>query len=514
MNIKKRILLFLLPAAVLLYGCEDLEVENLNQATLADVLANPADYPGIIDGAFYTWFNAMHKEEPQMSLLVGGQIGTASWGNWGMQDVGTIPRLPLPNTLTWNNRGIFTRGWNLLNNSLAQSNEVLRVMNEVYAGRAVNPETGEDITNSVVGNAKVVQGMNLIWLALYYDQAFIADENVAPDQLAQLELRPYQEVFAAGLQKMEEAAAIFAANPQLSITGLSGVTFTGQNAVRFINTFSAKAMVNMARTSAETSAVNWSRVLQLTNNGIQTDVAPAGDGGFQWWSRQLVQGQNAGWVRISQRLIAMLEGAKSGPTWNPDDIDPFHPTAPYPFPGSLASQTPTANAGRITNPRDNRINTDMIWSGNAPHQAARGYYFFGNYTWGRYQYFSRDQFIGPIPLYRTVENDLLRAEALVRTGGSKSVAADLVNQTRVTRGGLTPATAGMSDAQLLDAIMYERMIELGYDGTMNGWLYRRGSTVRAHQLHEGTPRHMPIPAAELEILGIPRYSFGGVGNEM
>ena len=35
-----------------------------------------------------------------------------------------------------------------------------------------------------------------------------------------------------------------------------------------------------------------------------------------------------------------------------------------------------------------------------------------------------------------------------------------------------------------------------------------------HGLVEGTPLHFPIPGIELERLGLPNYTFGGVGMEM
>jgi hypothetical protein len=499
-----------LPTAFLATSCEDLEVENLNAAQIADVLANPGDFPGLIDGAYLTWWQGIQLNVPNMPVSVGAQGLSSSWGNWGMQDLGTIPRLPIQNTLTYNNRAFITTPWYNLNNALSQVNEVGRVLNDVFGGRAIDPVTGADVTQQVVANMKVVQGLTMGWLGLIFDQAFIADETVAAPDLARLPLRPYRDVVNAAATKLEEAAAMFAANPNIVIRGISGYQMSGDQARRFCNSMAAKMLAYAARDAAEAqSQTNWARVLQLQNNGLNFDFSPFGDGNF-WWTRILIQGQTPLWGRVSHRIIAMSEGANAGPTFNQADIDPNHPTAPYPWPGSLVgdTRTPVNLIPRINPPRDRRLETDFRYIGNNDFQAARGRYFFSSYAMNKYAYYLVD-FLGPMPHMTKFESDLLRAEALIRTGGSKTVAADLINQTRVGRGQLAPVTGAMSDAQLLDAISYERIIEFGWDGALNSWFHRRIAANRQFQLHEGTARHLPIPAAELEVLGIPNYTFGG-----
>jgi hypothetical protein len=134
------------------------------------------------------------------------------------------------------------------------------------------------------------------------------------------------------------------------------------------------------------------------------------------------------------------------------------------------------------------------------------------YYHSRYEYHSwqSDTYAtGPAPYILAAESDLLRAEALVRSGGSLAEAATLINNTRVTRGGLTPASASDSKTTLLDYIMYERDVELI---ATNGWeLFRNRMEDR---LRAGTARHLPVPAKELEIQALPIYTFGGIGNEM
>jgi hypothetical protein len=117
--------------------------------------------------------------------------------------------------------------------------------------------------------------------------------------------------------------------------------------------------------------------------------------------------------------------------------------------------------------------------------------------------------------------DLLRAEALYFQG-QRGAAADLANRTRTTNGELplltaegVPASAdcvprmdGVNCASLLEAIYYERMIEGVGTDALRAYIDSRG----IGRLSPGTFIHFPIPARELETLGLPVYTWGGVGQ--
>ena len=64
-------------------------------------------------------------------------------------------------------------------------------------------------------------------------------------------------------------------------------------------------------------------------------------------------------------------------------------------------------------------------------------------------------------------------------------------------------------AGLLTKLQYEQEIELMGLGPQP-YFNRR----RIDGLQPGTPRHMPIPAEELGVLGQPLYTFGGSGPEL
>ena len=140
----------------------------------------------------------------------------------------------------------------------------------------------------------------------------------------------------------------------------------------------------------------------------------------------------------------------------------------------------------------------------------RGIYMQGYWWHNRYvahSRFSPTAAKTPVPYLLAAESDLVLAEALIRTGGSLSQAADLINKTRVGRGNLPAATAAEGATALLGYIDYEREIELLNSSGMEHFRRRHVDGLQA-----GTLRHLPIPAKELETLRLPIYTFGGVGQ--
>jgi hypothetical protein len=114
-------------------------------------------------------------------------------------------------------------------------------------------------------------------------------------------------------------------------------------------------------------------------------------------------------------------------------------------------------------------------------------------------------------------NDLLWAEGLIRSSGDLNLAAAKIDNSRVGRGGL-PSVVGQAAPALLAALQYEQEIEFMGQG-IDPFLNRRRSGYNAAAasgrpayvdgLIPGTPRHMPVPAKELDILTRAVYTFGG-----
>ena len=110
-----------------------------------------------------------------------------------------------------------------------------------------------------------------------------------------------------------------------------------------------------------------------------------------------------------------------------------------------------------------------------------------------------------IVLKLLAENDMMLAEAMVRTADKAGAISILNNGTRVNRGGLAAVDAGATDSEVLDAIFYERTVELYAHSCGTAFFDMR----RRDYLQPGTLLHFPIPGKELETLGLDYYSLGG-----
>ena len=165
-----------------------------------------------------------------------------------------------------------------------------------------------------------------------------------------------------------------------------------------------------------------------------------------------------------------------------------------------STRTKTANAG-----------TDYACSAVAIFPAARGQYHQSNMQHIRYHALASrgedlptDDGTGQDPMYTEQMNDLLWAEGLIRSGGSKVLAAAKINNSRFGRGGLPALTGAEADTVLYDALHYEQEIEFMGQGA-TAFFNRR----RVSGLILNTPFQMPVPAKELDILQRAVYTFGG-----
>ena len=168
----------------------------------------------------------------------------------------------------------------------------------------------------------------------------------------------------------------------------------------------------------------------------------------------------------------------------------------------------------LVKPKTAKGGTDFVYSTEEIYRPDRGMYHQSNIGHIRYDK-SGEQSpngiyggFGVAPVITRNQNDLLWAEAeLRRSGGNLTTAANLINNTRVDRGGLSAATAGEGQAALLTKLIYEQEIELLGLGAAPYYQRRRVTG----GLLAGTPREMPVPAKELAVKNQEFYTFGGTG---
>jgi hypothetical protein len=158
------------------------------------------------------------------------------------------------------------------------------------------------------------------------------------------------------------------------------------------------------------------------------------------------------------------------------------------------------------------MTTDFAYRSNVEFLPGRGKYHYSHYISIRYTTdpnFSDGVDSKRIVTFAKADNDMLLAEANARLNSLPAAITIINNGTRVTRGNLAPLSNTATKAQVLNAIFYERYLELFNTAVGGGFFDRR----RTNQLQVGTFRHFPIPASRLQVLGLKLYTFGGAKND-
>jgi len=458
----------------------------------------------LIGNAYLAWWTASQWNDPSMALSVAAEELTSSWGNYGMEDLATEPRKAFDNTSSYQYSDFNEEPWFYPYVALSSVHEGLHMIEH---GTEIGGAGGPDNARAMAF-AKFAQGLAHGWLALMFDRAFILDETIDLED-DELQLVPYTDVMAAAVAELEQAIALADANAfTLPDTWINGLPLTNAELSQLAHSYLARMMTQLARTPEERSAVDWAAVIGHVNQGIQGDIVIQGHG---LWNNYLkYYGSDPGWTRADYKTIGWLDTSGNFTTWL---------ATPVADRNEIEIVTPDA---RITaNGDPTGSGADFAHAGPSPFYPERGTYHFSYYAHHRYLDYWMNGAVGPITHMTTVEMQLIKAEGLLRTAGPSQEVADIINATRVGRGQLAAALASESESDLMDKLIYEKRIEgfllcggcAFFDRRGFGPLAPTGPDFH-HGLVEGTPLHFPIPGIELERLGLPYYTFGGVGNEM
>jgi hypothetical protein len=498
MNIRKGIAL--LAVGVILAGCQDLDTDNLTNPDADRALSEPGDVESLIGSQFKVWMDNAYGTYPSWALSVAADEGSSSWGNQGMQTIGSEPRVAFPNTTAWSYINVVNTPWFGMYRAISSANDGLRAI----ADGMEFGDDGEDTKRAEVF-ARFVQGLGHAWLALQFDQAFIFTEDV--DLTAgNLELKPYNEVMTAAIKMLDDAAtAAQSASFTLPNNWINEQDIDNQELVRIIKSFTARFLASVARTPEERAAVNWADVLARADAGITRDFGFQADN-TNWEDAYKERLQRSDWVRADYGTVGPSDISGNYQAWLATPVADRQP---------FDISTPDR---RVVGPTPNTNGTDFYYRVPQDFRADRGTYHFTRYGHRRYLSIRQTQ-IGFVPLMSIAEMNLYKAEAHIRLGAPDAAAA-LINQTRTTRGELPPVTttgatgddcvprtATGACGNLMESLMYEKRIEAFAVASGGAFFDARGWGI----LVPGTQLHFPIPARELETLGIATYTFGGSG---
>ncbi len=511
-------------------GCADLVVENDNSPDASQVLADPNDVTNLVGSSFLDFWRANVWANGQMPLTAIADEYSFSWGNFAGRYLSSEPRVAFDNSPTFRYAEAMKAPWD--NNYLAISNtsDALAIINE-------DESAFEDVAK-LKAFAKFIQGLSHGYVALRYDQGFTVDED---SDLTGLTLKPYPEVMAFALQKLEDSIAIANANSfaiPAADDWIFGLTVTNEDLARLAHSFMARFIASVGRWPAERATADWAAVIRHAEQGITEDWAPIGnDSGALEWDPTKAWGQEGvSWSRADYRTIGPADDSGGFQNWldtpvadrNVFDIYTSDRRIVGPENGmeTIVAGEQRERAGAhvagtvLTYPRNSGTDFEY-WGVPGPFPPSRGTYHYSSHTHKRYRAYLDNGNNGPMVQFKVTELDMLVAEGLLRTGGSAARAAELINKTRVERGQMNPASAsdpvGSPDdeqssadaASLWAKLKHEKNIECYLAAAGRAYFDKRGWG----DLTTGTPVHFAVPGGELEVLEMPIYTLGGVGGE-
>ena len=418
---------------------------------------------------YQNWYQAANNYTgPGLSLAVMSDQMTCSWGNSGMRDTSSEPRIAWDNNSTYGNSGITESFFNSMYSVLADSNGLV-------AGIIGGSNFSDN--DKVEALARFGQAAALGSLAQVFNKVYVSDETgTLNDGLAYT----YAQAMDLAIQKID--LAIIAADRgdfTLSESQINGNNYSSAEFSKYLNSYAARLLATSARNASERAALDWNKILGYANNGLDFDVTILGDGYLSWYSEWNIYMIYPGWARVDLRTINMMD-----------------PSYPDYWPASEVTLPPATSV-------DARLASDYDYLSSQDFIANRGTYHYSSYRYKRYDSYTNTNWQAYHPEFLAAENDLYKAEALMRTGNMSGAAAVLNAGTRTSRGNLANVAAVQADVAA--AIHYERIVELGQTGLGLAFFEMRGLDL----LQSGTLLHFPIPGAALDANSEDNYTFGG-----
>jgi hypothetical protein len=455
-------------------SCDDFDA-SLDTAYSANPTPEDVASEATALSSFQNWFVPANAfEGPGLMMTTMSDMRTCSWGNQGMRDMSSEPRV------AWSNDPGY---------SYAAANEdYYTAMYTLLANQSIVIKNINDRTLVVSDPAKVEclarfgQAVAIGYIALVYDRVWIVDET---GTLFDSEATTPALAMDIALEKLDRAIEL-ADNNTFTVDAVNGTSLSSTQWSEFLNSMGARLLANVPRNSTQRDALNWGKVLNYANNGLTYDLEVLWDGGNDWWSEWLYYANLSGWARVDMRVVNLLD-----------------PSSPKRWTSADGLLPPATSA-------DARLDTDFEYLDSQDFTPGRGLYHYSNYRHSRYdaEIFDSEQ-TESVPEMLKAENDLYKAEAILRSGGTITDAVTVINNsTRVLRGELTPLSPTSTFDQVVDAIHYERSIELLTSGVGLDFFEMRKNDL----LQTGTPLHLPVPGAYLLAGGYENYTFGGVSN--
>ena len=520
MNKLKNKLSISLLAGLILFACADLDVSNTNAPDQDRALAKPEDVESLIRSTFLVFWQGTHLSGNSWFIATQGDANSCSWGNWGMRELSSEPRIAHNNSPAWGYAGAADDLWYGLYGAISSAKDGLSAL---AGGLTLNTDADPNADTRAKIFAKFVMGMSHAMVAIHHDQGFIITEETdfaagAPD------LSPYGDVMTAAVGMLEDVIAQANANASIDIPEdwLHLTPFTMGDLAKVAHGMIARYKAGVARNATERAAVDWNSVATHAAQGIP--FAPVGDTQYWWSYTHYYGGIQPYWTRADYRFIGPSDQSGEFQTWLGDNS-----AATVQGRGEIFIVTDDKRivAGGSSVTGTDQVDFPGTYIANVGYAfliPSRGTYHRSYYLITKtYEYAS----IETAPMHDMVQQelDLLIAEKALRAGDA-ATAVEMINKSRVGIGDLTKAAvadglgsdtdapSALDNASLWAKYKYEKLMEGNQTHPWLNYTDRRGWTGSIGNdygggLIPGTPVHYPIPGKELEVLLMDNYTFGG-----
>jgi hypothetical protein len=545
-----------------LAGCADfLEVTQTTEPEAATILDNDEDFNTVAGSPFGVWWGTAQGSRPTNSVWLYPVIALSALGEeFVMTPTSTSGHVYVaqePRDLTYDNdqfggNWFFRKPFYDMYHCTATAIDVIKYLNEHPNRRIGNATTG-DGTNRVRWFNRLMLGICHVYAGMLYDQGYTVDETFDtqnPNQDFASMLKPHWEVTAWGIEQLEMAIEEMAADtvttiPANWINRAPGDLVTNQDLIRVAHSMIARALVYNARTPGQRAAVDWARVITEVDAGITEDFYVQGvpsitssTGSSRFDSQYQRYGAFLTDVRMSNWIVGPADTTGAFQAWVAAGIagrDHFIIKTPdRRIHGNDLTNTtlaPHKQQGVYMLPRTSQCTAAQRTARGqsvaecfniAAMSSAGGTYRRSAYSNRRYiapagqpDHWNNGQLV----TMSVQEMQFLKAEAYMRLG-QPELAVPIINaQGRVSRGQLAPATvdgagtlptcvprkADGSCGDLWDVLMYEKRLETALLEALVPFADYRGWGL----MPVGTICQLAPPGRELELIGVPYYSFGG-----
>lgn len=502
-------------------GCADLSVQNLNEPTTDAVFADETNLEKLLRGGFSDWAISVISSYATHPDLIADQI-TSTNNVRNFWDFAQEPRLRLTNSTSYSGANAWENFYSGYNAAVATANLFIK-----------NP----DISDAFRAQAYFLRGLGRGYLGMIFDRGYLLSEDFDATEVP--EFVAYGALVDGAIADFEQAISLVAsASTDFVFKTMPNDTDTwdADEFQDIVNSFAARILASKARTAAEAASIDWSKVLSFAQAGLGGPSAKSSLGVFKNanigstgefsnyymdWANFIISCANRGEIKTCSGYLPI--DVKVIHTMNPD-----YPTT-YPTENAKGT-TATLPATTSTDPR---LDGYHIYTTNAGFlRSTRNANLYSNYFSARnHSGNDWDQESNEVVLFTDTEVTLLIAEAQLMSG-QKAVAATTLNNSPAGTGTTTLgdfelwavenniiAEASLSGGWTLAgtesteafqfALMREYAVEVNnFGGVGVNWAFMR----RHDLLQVGSATMFPVPASQLEVLGLDIYSFGGPSN--